>query len=166
MKAARRYELSRRNSARATGETRRGGRSDNLPGVPTRCGDNRNRICHRRRDRSHRLRIPSAVVAIPPPVFAQPGVVRPKRNSLPGAVVPGSARSERRDANPPAAALLTGQAVRELAPARTRLCLVCSLFGGAPLPWAHGGVPRRHFSAIPAVTILIPRPMRLAWTVR
>ncbi|WP_245460503.1 hypothetical protein [Rhizobium leguminosarum] len=51
------------------------------------------------------------------------------------AVVPDSARSERRCANPPAAALLTGQAVRELAPARERLRLVCSLFWSAWTVW-------------------------------
>ncbi|EJC71330.1 hypothetical protein Rleg5DRAFT_7184 [Rhizobium leguminosarum bv. viciae WSM1455] len=58
----------------------------------------------------------------------------PSGTACRGQSVPGSARCERRSANPPAATLLTGQAVRELAPARTRLRLVCSLFGGA-LPW-------------------------------
>lgn len=59
----------------------------------------------------------------------------PKLNSLPGAVGPGFRLFRRRFAKPPAAALLTGQAVRERAPAQERLRLVCSLFGGVPLSW-------------------------------
>jgi hypothetical protein len=62
----------------------------------------------------------------------------PSGTACRGQSAPASARCERRSANPPAATLLTGQAVRELAPARTRLCLVCSLFGGAPCRSLHG----------------------------
>lgn len=69
-------------------------------------------------------------------------VVAFKRSSLPGAVGPGFRPSGGAHANPPAAALLTGQAARERASALKRLRLVRSFLVGTHNPKLSIVMPR------------------------